>query len=183
MEELKTLDEYKGTKRLKSKCGVYYLILKNSVAYVGASTHLNTRLGQHENKMYDYILIDYCHKDNLKRKEGLSINKYQPMYNTNNRSVIFPEIVPQIQQPIKNNKNAMKIYVCSIDGRNKSAVCTIEEAATVLGLIYNTVNKGMKDDSYTTVINGAIYRIERFEVKKPKRNAKGNKENLKNQPK
>lgn len=61
--------------------GVYFLIKRDKVVYVGQSNSLFTRISQHDNKEFDRYAFIRCEKSQLDRLESLYIHLLQPPLN------------------------------------------------------------------------------------------------------
>lgn len=70
-------------------CGVYFLIYKEDVVYVGQSHNIRKRLKGHSNKNYDYVGFQVCLEKDLLQTEDYFIKilnpKYNKMYNNKKR--------------------------------------------------------------------------------------------------
>jgi excinuclease UvrABC nuclease subunit len=81
----------KIARHLKKKMiGIYFLIYKNEVVYVGASIHVFRRISTHKGKNLDRIKKEFDHYCYLKCKEEellylekVFIDFYKPLYNIN----------------------------------------------------------------------------------------------------
>lgn len=72
-----------GIKLLKDNilCGIYFLIDKNKVIYVGQSTDIRNRIKEHTDKVYNTILYLECREDELINQETFFIIALNPKYN------------------------------------------------------------------------------------------------------
>ena len=63
-------------------CGIYFLILKKKIVYVGQSINIYKRLDRHKGKKeFDSVTFIDCHPDDLTRLEAAYIAKFQPPLN------------------------------------------------------------------------------------------------------
>ncbi|EPL59898.1 hypothetical protein B382_23613 [Stutzerimonas stutzeri B1SMN1] len=73
------------SQRFAIQCGIYFLIHKGSVVYVGQSENCHARIGDHTrgeySKMFDSYHVIECHKSNLHKMEALFIAKLNPRLN------------------------------------------------------------------------------------------------------
>lgn len=67
-----------------SVCGIYFLVLNESVVYVGQSIDIYSRTGNHSDKLFNDIYIIECKQEKLNELEKHFILKYQPIYNKQN---------------------------------------------------------------------------------------------------
>lgn len=67
--------------------GVYILMNKGSILYIGQTQDLNMRIAQHRKsgKAFDKILFMPCHKDDHDAIEGDLIREFEPERNRNAR--------------------------------------------------------------------------------------------------
>lgn len=84
------------------RSGIYALVKRGVVIYVGKSKSLYSRIYTHKHfanrgakgkaipswlpvkgMQFDQVFIRYCHVDDLDRLEAEMVNKYKPHYNTN----------------------------------------------------------------------------------------------------
>lgn len=68
----------------KKRCGIYFLIKGEEIVYVGQSTNIFYRVGQHEGvKDFDTFTYLECDKEHLDLLEARYITKIKPKYNFN----------------------------------------------------------------------------------------------------
>ena len=61
---------------------IYFLFKDDELVYIGQSTCLHARLGQHmRDKEFTHYTCVYCHKDELDRLEAAYIDRYRPLLN------------------------------------------------------------------------------------------------------
>jgi len=68
--------------------GIYFLVKKDKVVYVGQSIDIGTRLGRHEKddwKDYDQVFFVSAPKNKLREMESHFIEHFAPKYNDNMR--------------------------------------------------------------------------------------------------
>ena len=66
----------------KKKCGIYFLIKNDAIVYVGQSTNIFNRVGDHEGvKDFDRFTYVECEKNDLTILETKYINNFKPKYN------------------------------------------------------------------------------------------------------
>ena len=105
MKEVSTIkdymDLYKKAKNLKydhsglqDKNGIYFLIKKNKIVYIGMSKwSIKKRVEQHYNKDYDIVkYIELNYKDNIKLAEYVYINIFNPIYNKQNKNYEYQQL-------------------------------------------------------------------------------------------
>ncbi len=63
------------------KIGVYFLIHKDEIVYVGQSTNIDLRITNHKEKVFDRILYILVKKERLILEEDYYISLYKPRYN------------------------------------------------------------------------------------------------------
>ncbi len=61
--------------------GVYFLINRLKVVYVGATTNYRVRIKQHKDKIWDTSRIIECKEEKLSEYERRLIMKFKPKYN------------------------------------------------------------------------------------------------------
>jgi len=62
--------------------GIYFLIHKNKIVYIGRTTHLFSRVTQHQIK-WDSVRIIQCSYKECSKYEKRWIKKFMPKYNKN----------------------------------------------------------------------------------------------------
>lgn len=68
--------------RSGATCGVYFLMLKREIVYVGQSTNIANRIGQHaKEKEFDRVRFIRCDREHLNKVEGFFIDLLQPRLN------------------------------------------------------------------------------------------------------
>ena len=67
----------------KKSSGVYFLLEGNEIVYVGQSTHVYSRIAQHNDKTFDRYAFIPCPPDKLDRLESLYIHYLRPRLNGN----------------------------------------------------------------------------------------------------
>ena len=65
--------------------GIYFLLHKKKVVYVGQSKNLPARIGNHKDKIYDAARMIKCNKSRLDYYENRFINLFTPKYNKNQK--------------------------------------------------------------------------------------------------
>lgn len=66
------------------KSGIYFLLSRNRVVYIGATTRYPNRLKQHKDKKFDSHRFIPCAESKLAAYEKRLINTFKPKYNKNN---------------------------------------------------------------------------------------------------
>lgn len=67
-----------------ARCGVYFLLRKGRVVYVGQSTHIDARVADHRKaawRVFDSFSYILCEKDQLNTLESLYIHLFLPEEN------------------------------------------------------------------------------------------------------
>lgn len=89
--------------------GVYFLFREGVVVYIGESTNVLKRIGEHEDKSFDEYSYVKTPKNKLKVEEKKYIKMYSPLYNiTHNSKEITPLIV--IEFPAKLAEKEILIF-------------------------------------------------------------------------
>lgn len=73
-----------GSKPYQRQPAIYFLLLRGKVVYVGRSSNVCKRVGQHIaqwSKPFDAYYAHYCDERDLNRVEWGYIEKFQPAYN------------------------------------------------------------------------------------------------------
>lgn len=79
-----------GATRVDFTCGVYVLLNRKTVVYVGQSINVFSRLGEHHrNKIFDSYYVFPCAVEELDAKEAKLIRMFRPLYNT-----VYPSYEP-----------------------------------------------------------------------------------------
>lgn len=71
----------KASQQWRKVCGVYFLIDKNKVVYVGQSQDVYSRIAQHCDKQFDRYAFVVCPQKDLDAIESLYIHVLQPPLN------------------------------------------------------------------------------------------------------
>lgn len=61
--------------------GIYFLLYRKEIVYIGQSKNLSTRIKCHGDKKFDTIRIIECSSKNMARYERRWILKFKPKYN------------------------------------------------------------------------------------------------------
>lgn len=61
--------------------GIYFLLRRNKIVYIGRTINLINRIYQHSEKNFDSIRIIKCNIDRLEHYEIRLIRYFQPKYN------------------------------------------------------------------------------------------------------
>ena len=105
----KYLQELVGTMLSREIQGLYFLIHKNELLYIGSTNNLIGRLGQHcLDKEYDTVLFIECmsvDRTALYTVEGSFISQYKPRLNFENRDKLANNSPPI---PIKHLRTALR---------------------------------------------------------------------------
>jgi predicted GIY-YIG superfamily endonuclease len=75
---------FEAASKEKNEPGIYYLLRKSVVVYVGQSTKVKRRLKSHvyeNSKKYDAVKVVYCTKDELSFREAEALAALRPEYN------------------------------------------------------------------------------------------------------
>ena len=70
--------------------GVYFLIYKNKIVYVGQSVNVYSRMSSHTNKKFDSFTAIPCPKEHLNVLESLYIHMFDPPLNGNQEQNCAP---------------------------------------------------------------------------------------------
>ena len=72
---------------LNVTCGVYFLIKDERIVYVGKSSDVYKRIGQHvKTKEFDRITVVECSETDVSRLEAMYIDKFKPILNIYGKS-------------------------------------------------------------------------------------------------
>lgn len=74
--------------KLVLHCGIYFLIDKKTVVYVGQSNNIMSRISGHSVKKYTSIIYIECDKEELDKLETDYIIAFNPKYNKTHDSAI-----------------------------------------------------------------------------------------------
>ncbi|HEX2598114.1 MAG TPA: GIY-YIG nuclease family protein [Terriglobales bacterium] len=76
--------------------GIYFLIQKGKVVYVGQSVSIATRVEQHKDKSFDAVSVIPCKLAHLDALESLYIHMLRPKYNGHAKSLCAPLNLNQV---------------------------------------------------------------------------------------
>lgn len=86
--------------------GIYFLMNKGVVIYVGQSHNIKQRMLQHyKEKIFDAIFYFECDESQLTELEAKYIDEFNPSYN---KTHVFKKVLYQIRKQNKPNKNQQK---------------------------------------------------------------------------
>lgn len=98
------------------KTGIYFLILRKVVVYVGQSRNLNTRIKCHPDKNFDRIRLIECSAKKMAYYERRWIRKFNPKYN---KSLKHSQVVTsQLSVKLDDDDKKMLKKMCKKNNRS-----------------------------------------------------------------
>jgi hypothetical protein len=101
---LQEKDLVSAAKPWQSFAGIYFLVHKDRVIYVGQSVNVYARISSHTDKVFDRFTVLPCAKSNLNLVESLYIHTLQPPLNGGNGKATLAPLSLEKIMAIANKK-------------------------------------------------------------------------------
>lgn len=80
--------------------GIYFLIARNKIIYIGKSTFLERRIARHSSVKYTQVRVIECQADKLMEYERRLIQYFRPKYNKQHNPNYKFESAPRLPKRI-----------------------------------------------------------------------------------
>jgi len=125
--------------------GVYFLLQKEAVVYVGQSIDIKSRIKAHKkdkSKIFDDFMYIECKKELLKTSEEAFILKHNPIFNIKRAEIT----IEKKKTKKKTKKHNMKMFQVTDDVHRDAKELAKKRGMTLQGLMKNLIMNEVSND-------------------------------------